>query len=501
MFVVLLAVSVSVAARQDSVLAYIDGEAVLLSDFRRVYRQPEQGRKAGRNVLQQQLERFIDFRLKLKEAKAMRLDTSRVLRKEYDRYRDALFGEYLASELPGGDSARRADREAVERVHVRQIFKRLPQQISAAGLKDATVRMDSIYDALARGASFGECADRYSDEKASFWVSRFQMPVEFEDTIAALRPGGYSRPFFTPLGIHIVQVLDRVSEPASQTPSGRTSAGNRHFRKEEIAGIVERLKVKYRFTVADADVESIVSRGDTVAVLFTLGQQAYTGKDFRRFTYSCPYGTRLAFRLFTAKSVLDYAFQRFEDEDTGWSVRLKQRYDSLLVAQATSLHRGDALLSDSLLEAWFESHRSDYDWPEPRFDGIVLHAATKRRAKQMRKLLKSLPEGEWEGAVRLMAQRGDSLSHVICRKAVFAPGADPYVDQLVFKGEKAAPHPHYPYTAILGKKKAGPSSFREVYGSVSEDCRQMLEQQWEAALRKKSKVEINQEVLKTVNSY
>ena len=55
---------------------------------------------------------------------------------------------------------------------------------------------------------------RFSDETGRFWVKKLQMPVELEDTVWALRPGGFSRPFFTPQGIHIVKVLERKNFPS-----------------------------------------------------------------------------------------------------------------------------------------------------------------------------------------------------------------------------------------------------------------------------------------------
>lgn len=51
------------------------------------------------------------------------------------------------------------------------------------------------------------------------------------------------------------------------------------------------------------------------------------------------------------------------------------------------------------MAAYFDKHRSDYHWKNPHYKGIVIHSATKRIGKQVRKLLKSLPEEEWQDAI------------------------------------------------------------------------------------------------------
>ena len=59
----------------------------------------------------------------------------------------------------------------------------------------------------------------------------------------------------------------------------------------------------------------------------------------------------------------------------------------------------------------------------------------------------------------------------------------------------------YPFTTIFGKIEKGPSSVEEVQGQVVADYQQYLNAAWVARLRAAGKVEINQEVLKTVNNH
>ena len=86
-------------------------------------------------------------------------------------------------------------------------------------------------------------------------------------------------------------------------------------------------------------------------------------------------------------------------------------------------------------------------------------------------------------------------------QGVFAPGDNAYVDDLVFKGKDATPLVSFPFTAVLGKKVKGPDDYQEVKDRLVADYQTYLDGRWVDRLRSSAKVEINQEVLKTVNNH
>lgn len=86
-------------------------------------------------------------------------------------------------------------------------------------------------------------------------------------------------------------------------------------------------------------------------------------------------------------------------------------------------------------------------------------------------------------------------------RGLFASGDNVYVDELVFKKAKADPVLSHPFTAVQGRKLKGPERWQEVREPLVTACRKAAEQRWLAGLRAGSKVEIDQEVLKTVNNH
>ena len=151
------------------------------------------------------------------------------------------------------------------------------------------------------------------------------------------------------------------------------------------------------------------------------------------------------------------------------------------------------------LQRYFKAHRSDYYWETPRYKGVVLHCANRRTAKRVKKLLKEVPTDEWLDAIRLVFNAGERPK-VLAEQGLFPPGVNAFVDFHVFGGAKPGKLRDFPYNTVFGRVLKGPEDYWEVRERLIADYRRYLEEKWEAALREESKVEINEEVLKTVNN-
>ena len=261
------------------------------------------------------------------------------------------------------------------------------------------------------------------------------------------------------------------------------------------------------FMTADPEVrarrryDELLAKGSTSRVLFTLDGKAYGGKEFAGFAAVYPAGTHRQLEAFTVKTILDYENSRLELKHPEFCALVQGHRDSMLLAEITDREVGKrSVVDEAGLKAYFEAHRSDFHWDEPRYKGIVLHCTTKRVAKQVRKFLKQIPEEEWMDAIRLTFNAGDTPK-VQAEQGLFAPGDNAYVDDFVFKGKDATPVLSFPFTAVQGRKQKGPDSWQEVREPLITAYRNYLEMHWVAKLRAAGKVEIDQEVLKTVNNH
>ena len=110
--------------------------------------------------------------------------------------------------------------------------------------------MDSIYQVIQNQPSidFTSLVDRFSDDKRCVWIENLQTTSEFEDVAFSLAKGEISKPFFTPEGLHILQVADRKEVSAYEIVSD--SLLNRLRRQPLDKGteaIVEQLKKEYQY--------------------------------------------------------------------------------------------------------------------------------------------------------------------------------------------------------------------------------------------------------------
>lgn len=506
---VLLYFGLVAMAQHDPVLMRINGKDILRSEFEYAYNKNTALSGRSPKSLHDYANYFADCKLKVASAEAAGLDTVRTFREELDGYRRQLIESYLtdkeASERAASQSYdKMKSKQRTERILVQHIFKYLPQNISGYSLRQMESKMDSVYATLSKdGASFEACVESLSDAKKPFWLGRLQMPIEFEDVVFSLPVGEISRPFFTPQGIHIAKVLERKDIlPFEEVKDEIIRRQTRSYELDKgTQAMVEKLKKEYRYTPDQVGINELFAKGSTDRNLFTLDGKSYSGKDFARFAAAHPEGVRRQLDGFVVKSILDYENSRLESKHPEFRLLVEERREAMLLSAITALEIGKRSTSNEAdLKAYFEAHRSDYHWKEPHYKGIVLHCTTKRVAKQVRKFLKQIPEEEWMDAIRLTFNAGPE-SKVQAQQGLFAPGDNVYVDDLVFKGEDAPPVLSFPFTAVMGKKKKGPDSFQEVLTTLETDYQNYLKARWTSRLRAAGKVEIDQEVLKTVNNH
>ena len=429
------------------------------------------------------------FRLKVRAAQTAGIDTTRAFRAEMEEQRRTLSLPLLTDTCADSEAQTRNTRAGV---WVKQIIFCLPQRITATALRKAKLRMDSLYRALQDGATdFDACVQRFSDMKEVQFVRPLQETEEWERQAFALAEGEVSPPFFTPYGIHILKVIRKEAvADRNQKPARRTADA-----------VVERLKREYRYTPDESAVAELLRNGRTSRTLFTLDGRAYSGADFARFASAHPAGVKRQLDGFVRKTLLDYENSRLEEKYPDFRSRLEQYRNNHLVELITRKEVTEPATTDTLgLVRYFETHRADYRWPSVRYRGMVLRSADKRLLKRARKFLKQLPEAEWEDAVRLTFQAGDSIQ-IKSEYGLFAVGDNDVVDEQVFKTGKAKPDLSYPFTTTIGKKEKAPRDYREVEELLRTDYERHLMQLWEARLRASYKVEIDQEALKTVNNH
>ena len=185
-----------VSAQEDPVVMRINGKEIPRSEFEYSYRRHVDG-EGEKLSPKEYAELFIQAKLKVEASRAAGLDTTSAFRKQQEMDGNArILYQKMKGNVRNGQ------------VQVQQIFKYLPQTITSRHLQEEQARMDSIYQVIQNQPSidFTSLVDRFSDDKRCVWIENLQTTSEFEDVAFSLAKGEISKPFFTPEGLHILQV-------------------------------------------------------------------------------------------------------------------------------------------------------------------------------------------------------------------------------------------------------------------------------------------------------
>jgi peptidyl-prolyl cis-trans isomerase SurA len=112
----------------------------------------------------------------------------------------------------------------------------------------------------------------------------------------------------------------------------------------------------------------------------------------------------------------------------------------------------------------------------------VIHAADKKTAKKVRKIVKKLRNIEWADVEQRLDDK--TRGKVFVEQGVYVLGTNAFVDELEFRNGKATPMSDYPVALTVGKKINGPDNYHEVRDQLMQDYERYLSEEWLSALRK-----------------
>lgn len=207
---------------EDPVLFTVAGEPVTRSEFLYVYQKnnPTKQGDFSEASLQEYLDLYINFKLKVAEAHALRIDTTRKVREELDKYGDQLIKSNFDKEVLEAAIVKHYDRMGTERL-VYHVMQGLGKESTPADSAAALAKINEAWEKVQKGADFENTAREYSSDpniSASGgrvgWVTGFSIPdMRFEDMAFETKVGGVSPVFLTKYGYHFLLVKEE--RPAS----------------------------------------------------------------------------------------------------------------------------------------------------------------------------------------------------------------------------------------------------------------------------------------------
>ena len=227
-------------AQDSPVLMTIGDEEVRLEEFERIYRKNNNPTSLNRQTPEEYLELFINFKLKVKEAEALGMDTTSRFLNELEGYRKQLAKPYLVDEEEKEKMMREAYEWSKYDVNASHILIRLPDNPLPADTLAAYEKMMGIRDRILGGESFETVARATSEDESVRqnggnlnYFTVFSMVYPFERVAFTTPVGKLSMPFRTDYGYHILMVHDKrpargqvkVAHIFVRTPRGMDEAG------------------------------------------------------------------------------------------------------------------------------------------------------------------------------------------------------------------------------------------------------------------------------------
>lgn len=469
MIAALLMAAGAATAQDDPTVMTINGQPVARSEFEYSYNKNNAEGVIDKKTVDEYVDLFINYKLKVAAALDARLDTMASFKTEFAQYRDQQIRPTFVGDADIEAEARRVYDNTKRAIGPRglvrpaHIFLYVGQKATDAERQKVKERIDSIYAALKGGADFAETAKSLSQDPGSAanggllpWIGPSQTLKEFEDKAYALKDGEMSEPFLSPAGYHII-----LMKGHKQLEPYDSLRGN-------IMKFIEQRNIREHLALARID--TIVARSA---------------------------GT------LTREQVIERRADSLMAADPALKNLIREYHDGLLLYEISNRMVWNKAATDTLgLEAFFKKNKKKYAWSQPRYKGMAYHVKDKADVEAVRDCVRKLPFGDWAEALRTTFNN-DSVLRIRVEKGVFKEGDNALIDREVFKKDvKVAPTKDFPIDAVYGKLlKKGPEEYTDVRGLVTADYQDLLEKNWVAELRKKYKVEVNKDVLKTVNNH
>ena len=205
------------ASTTETVLTVGD-ESISIADFEHIFLKNNRDSAITAAALDEYMELFINFKLKVQAAESLGMDTVETFQKELAGYRTQLARPYLTNNELLEELVQQAFDRKQEEVRARHILISCSADATAADTLKAWKRADALRKRVRNGEDFESVArSKAGSEDPSVrdnggdlgWFTAFQMVYPFEEAAFTTPVGELSSIVRTRYGYHFLEVTDR----------------------------------------------------------------------------------------------------------------------------------------------------------------------------------------------------------------------------------------------------------------------------------------------------
>jgi peptidyl-prolyl cis-trans isomerase SurA len=174
----------------------------------------------SREEFEENLELFINYKLKVREAEALGLEKTEEFSREFSSFKETLIRPYLIKNSLEEGELRKAYSRMQEVVRASHILFQFPPNASTEDSLIVLKMALKVKGEIENGGDINELAVQYSDDPSAKinkgdlgYFTGLQMVQPFEDAAYTLQAGQVSDPVLTNFGYHIIKVQDRQPNP------------------------------------------------------------------------------------------------------------------------------------------------------------------------------------------------------------------------------------------------------------------------------------------------
>lgn len=427
--------------------------------------------------------------------------------------------------IVGGD--KRPSRGSVRASHIMKMVRPgSPQELEAKAKNE----IDSLYNIVISDPSrFEELARTSSDDVNSArmggdlgWFSTGMMVPEFEQEAFSLEVGEIGKPIRSPYGWHIVlkkdkkapasydeiknTTLPRLSDPRDDRYRIVRNHNNARLEKKHKANINRQTQDALKGYVAMNGVDSMfyVNNSTNNAVFFTVDGNKYTVADFVNGNLSNQVfpdsyiGSNYfddMFDLAYTRALMEAEEDWLEAHNADYRNLMNEYRDGSLMYEISRQRVWDKAANDTEgLTNYFNAHKGEYTWSEPKAKGILIQAKNEATADLVKNRFAQLDKDS-----ALYVIRKEFRNDMIADRVLAPKGTNKIVDFLMFDGPEPQTNPKYPVFFILDPRiLSAPEEMNDVRGAVTTDYQSALETEWTKELTDKYPVTVNEKELKKI---
>jgi peptidyl-prolyl cis-trans isomerase SurA len=202
----------------DPTLMTVAGQPVTRSEFESIYKKNNKDAPVTKEALDEYLDLFINYKLKVRAAEEAGLDTAAKFKSELEGYRTQLARPYLIDRGLNDQLMQEAFERGGQEVRASHILVKLDENAGPADTLAAWKRIEALRARVMAGEDFAKVAQSpggSDDPSAKMnggdlgYFSVLQMVYPFESAAYSTPVGQVSQPVRTKFGYHIIKVVDK----------------------------------------------------------------------------------------------------------------------------------------------------------------------------------------------------------------------------------------------------------------------------------------------------